>query len=347
MRHGLIIEHIRATFDPGLFYSIPEGCLHVERLSDYLDDAETLAARRKRLAAHCDDLQPDMEPTGSEQPAEPNNTLLWFRVRQGNPSDKKLLRPAVGAGRSFRESHIAVTLHRPLLGLADVPVIAIEAVKWSLGAPADAMALISEISDVDLLQAELHVWMVAPGLIYTVRDMLPDGLPSARLAAASYVITSLLEAGAFPGSSRSINADDLVQRDLGFDFGENDELFLDSLRQCGIVQKVAEGGWQMLQSGLRRLQYGRALFEPSPVCQVRAGVPLSQQTSLELFLGLKNAGWTWREWLAPSRRPQSYVAVDEYRPGDRRVFFSTGTISSAYLLVLHSAEDHSLNLNSI
>ena len=82
------------------------------------------------------------------------------------------------------------------------------------------------------------------------------------------------------------------------------------------------------------------LRDPQPVFAVR-GLPLTELTTFELCVKLREADWEWRLWLPKGARPKKALPIpDGYLTGADRVWFSTAAQASrSYLFALLTAED--------
>lgn len=105
-RHALLL-HVRAVADAASIYSVPGRMMAFERLSSYLDESETMAIARKRLrCADPSDMAVDVADDGLI-----DEDVVYFKFRHANPGDRHVQRASVGAGRTLRSTHVAITLH--------------------------------------------------------------------------------------------------------------------------------------------------------------------------------------------------------------------------------------------
>ena len=122
-----MLQHIRAVFMPDCFYATSRSTMTMERLSHYLGQSETMAAKRRRLAddgagdlvLDVDGLMPDGH-ADAEAAAALAHDRCYFKIRHITPGDRKVARVAVGAGRSLQSTQFAITMHECFPGEIDV-----------------------------------------------------------------------------------------------------------------------------------------------------------------------------------------------------------------------------------
>ena len=84
MRLNLIMDHIRRTASVRDYYSVPAGVLQIEKLTEYFADAETRAAKRRRLGVeNPDDDMLDADCDVVDLPANP----VYSRIRHSSPAE--------------------------------------------------------------------------------------------------------------------------------------------------------------------------------------------------------------------------------------------------------------------
>ena len=55
-------------------------------------------------------------------------------------------------------SQFAVTLHQTLPGFGDTPAVESEAMRWCTGAFSDAIAIVTDVNDMQALESSLQKW---------------------------------------------------------------------------------------------------------------------------------------------------------------------------------------------
>ena len=92
----------------------------------------------------------------------------------------------------------------------------------------------------------------------------------------------------------------------------------------------------------RRLTTSWTLREPAPCLAVRSDVALEDRTAYEMLTILELDGWTWQD-TTTFKRLTGHDPPIGYKPGDEKLFFSSGAksgvISDLYMKALHLAED--------
>ena len=106
------------------------------------------------------------------------------------------------------------------------------------------------------------------------------------------------------------------------------------------MKQVSDSRWALSEAGVAHMSACTVLRDPQPVFAVR-GLPLTELTTFELCVKLRDADWEWRLWLPKGARPKKALPIpDGYLPGADRVWFSTAAQASrSYLLALLTAED--------
>jgi hypothetical protein len=165
-KHAMI-EHIRVFSDSDYMFEVPPGVLQIEGLTDFLDDADTSAAKRRRLAS-AEPVSSDCAGGSEVGSMAPSKVL--FRVRDFQPSSKRLLRIAVGAGRALQRQHLAITIHEHISGLECV--VSCEGISWRGGQYSESLALVTDISSAKDLEAGFQFSKALQGMHYWMKDIL-------------------------------------------------------------------------------------------------------------------------------------------------------------------------------
>ena len=146
----------------------------------------------------------------------------------------------------------------------------------------------------------------------------------------SELATKLMLAGSHHGHARCV----------GTALGPADSQLAGFLEQAGLVKQVSDSRWALSEARVAHMSACAVLRDPQPVFAVR-GPPLTELTTFELCVKLREADWEWRLWLPKGARPKKALPIpDGYLPGADRVWFSTAAQASrSYLLALLTAED--------
>jgi hypothetical protein len=139
--------------------------------------------------------------------------------------------------------------------------------------------------------------------------------------------TSLVKAGAFPGSVKRL----LVDPDAA---GPTSRWA--SLETGGLVERHGGSSFQLTQAGVACLRPISKLGEPRRVCEPRLGTPLADRTVMELVLNLETAGWKWEP--LPRLKKERDNLVHERGKSKLIWYGNTNSPNAAYLRCLLKAE---------
>ena len=299
-----------------------------EHLPEHTQQPRASQPPRKRPARPALEALADADADGAA-PA-PAAAEIFFRVIKSTPANSKTVKVALGAGQKVQSDFVAVTRHKRVMGYERILVDTSPA---STGDTLDHVCLLGNVQNMEAISDSLLGWRKHPRRFYRLHSLDCHADDAARYLE---VTTGLVEAGAVEGSQRVYAPACPHMQDA-----------LDGLCQAGVVLQCHFGrepqAWQLRKESLKDVQVCWELADPFRICKVRDG-PLADLTCFELVSELQAAGWTWRQWVPPPKRPKRAHAKrpwpDGYSIGDPQVWLTTGTwVSKAYLLCLHFASE--------
>ena len=363
VERNAIRDHFKQTHLVDYFYSIPKSAAPtIEGLESFYNEAASVAAKRRRVhegsppdpiraltrgghpegAAMDDDaLWNAVFPAGAADAvgeageAEASSSLVVFQVGLANLGRKKTVKVAPGAGQRLLKTDMAISVYmiEPCSTL-EAPTVFTQGA--GVGKP--VLCVLGDLGEPDQLQTELKGWSPQGGLRYTFKGVLQDDQDGVTEPLCTEVVTSMFYGAAFPDSppSKHIAVSDRWRETVY------------SLEAAGLVKLTFHRGVETFAFteegfGDDALTCQWQLSQPEPALAVREGVPLAERTSWELLRLMKDAGWRWLPWVAPSQRRRSVWLPEGYTPGDPMLFFSspstTIVICQSYLVALLRAEE--------
>ena len=177
----------------------------------------------------------------------------------------------------------------------------------------------------------MQVWELDPRMVYTI-----SGLQGTRafIARAMDAITNIVRSGAFAGST--------IVYTLALPIDVTQALVDGNRIQHCEGPDPSASGWQLAKGWIPALAYGRRIHSPRQLFTPREGLALQEKSVYELLKFMVSDGWRWKLWIPVSKRRKHGPAFPSgYKPGDEKIFWSSGhAIPAAYLVLLCKAEGH-------
>jgi hypothetical protein len=334
--HSVTIELMRDHFSQihgsgsDLVFVVPQSSVRTETTTTLLT---TPAAQRisdaDEDANHAIGLDIEADSDAENIAVE---GLLYFKVALHSPGQRSMIPVSVGAGGNVPRGIFAVTLHQAhRTGTGD---IVIDGLPMSIGKKKRESVMFLDLFSKDGFAVKEHcvshntvssLWHIASTNFATIDDEI-----------RSRAITSMMNSGAYPGPH--------VQR-----------IYRPNNEEMRALQCLVEDGLVCRAGGMKGDTYGVSLTmdgisalvacpvlspESQRVFAVRPNLALGDRTSFELVEILRADGWTWREWIPPSRRTRKMEAIpDGFSAGESMIWFSTAAVVKRnYLLILLDTE---------
>ena len=211
--------------------------------------------------------------------------------------------------------------------------VATEPLAESSAQPNPVSILSTDTIDHSAIQRSLMQWQVGGCLQYA----LPiDGVSHPDVTS---IVTKMVNAGSFDGcrleDALSVKAADMTPA-------------LQQLERCGCVACAPRGAFvdcTLTDLACKRLHSSYTGMGSVPFFDVGGGVgsmALEDKTTYELLRALTDSGWTWQQWVPPSKRPKRLRLAwpDGHTPESPCIFYSAGArVIPEYLQCLHQAKE--------
>ena len=312
--------------DTTCFYTAPASCLMLQGVESALSEPGT---KRQRIGVDADHAAPlpDIEAM------IPRAETVTFQILLKNPQDKKVIRPAVGAGG--RLSKGAVVLAHKHLSVENA-LVAPTALISGTSATADSFSeqfLLSGFAgEIEELQTTMRRWSDVQ-LAWTFRSTDVLGVQHGEMHS---LLQGIVAAGAFASNTES----------LGYTAMPHEAPSLQLLQDHGLActKGNQDVRWFLTDAGTKDLTSCARVANPVRVFQVRNQLRLQDRTSYELILALQEAGWQWQAWVPASKRTRRMALAgrtfDAYVRDGQKVWYSTSEPPVlSYMLVLLRAEE--------
>ena len=329
-----IQDHLKATCRPGVIYAFPPGQARLQTFSTALGEPETKKARAD--VAQDDDLPPDVDLDDGGDGF--GSGSFYFRIVFKNLGHGKHVRPAPGAGGSIAADQMAVALHHVMTNHTDESEV-ISALATSATKASDMNFIFDKLSgDAATIRGGALMWEEgSKRFLWMLKGAMPHGCSHAEV---SSVLTKMMDAKAYFLARK--------QGSLGMTAALEDLKVLEAFRESGMVMSIGEGDrrWYLTEQGQRAMTNVIELGEASQVFAIRSNIPVLQYTSFELMQTLREKGWTWQPWIAPSARKKKSKGTEpplHYLPGGEKIWCSTGKAQRQHLLCLLQAEEPCLH----
>ncbi|CAE7488403.1 unnamed protein product, partial [Symbiodinium sp. KB8] len=316
-----------------VFYSSPQSCLALQSVESALNEPLTKRQRADPdAAAEAEyDVPMDLDIDAVDAaPEQREQQTVTFQIVLKNPSDKKTIRPAVGAGGRLSKG-VVLCLHKELSQGALLEDSAVVSGNPTATEDISGQFLLSSfVGNVEELQTGVRKWQ-STSLLWSFRAAAWQQGDHAQY---HELLDGIVAAGAFENNEQS----------LGFTTTQQQLPLLRELQGLGLASSAGREDirWRLTESGVRNLTTCARLQDPVRLFQPRELPKLEDCTQYELILAMQEQGWEWQLWVPPSRRTRRMALAgrtfEEYKPGNPKVWYSNESPSQSYLLVLLQAE---------
>ena len=318
--------HLHDGQDTTCFCTAPASCLMLQGVESALNEPGT---KRQRVGVDADHAAaiPDIDAM------VPRAETVTFQVLLKNPQDKKVIRPAVGAGGRLSKGAVVIA-HKQLSAenALVAPTVLISGTSATADSFSDQFLLSGFAGEIEELQTTMRRWSDVQ-LAWTCRSTDVLGVQHGEMHS---LLQGIVAAGAFASNSES----------LGYTAMPHEAASLQLLQEHGLAcsQGNQDVRWFLTDAGTKDLTSCARVANPVRVLQVRNQLRLQDRTSYELILALQEAGWQWQAWVPASKRTRRMAVAgrtfDAYVRGGQKVWYSTSEPPLlSYILVLLRAEE--------
>ena len=323
MQQHLLSRH---DFDAFVCYSAPCACLAVEAIDVALAEP---ASKRRRT---CDDSGDAAVPTVAdveEQAGAAPPDIVIFHIILKNPSEKKVMRTAVGSGGKLAKG-AAIAFHSNLSSDSplDLDTMLISGTPSEMDVQGQFL-LNSFSGSLEDLKVNVLKWRSAK-LVWTLRGCLSLGFAHGEL---DVLLHGVVAAGAFHRNTESLGYTALLEQ----------MQILKLLERHGFAcsRSRTDIRWFLTDKGVKELNTIMQVSSPVQVFLPRDRLALEDRTAYELAEALREAGWEWRLWLQPSKRTRRMALghdFAEFARGGAKIWYSGQGFCMPYMLLLLQAE---------
>ena len=329
MLSGLLQQHLLLVSSKSHMFSLPRSAIafsNVISLTQLLEEPATKKRQLKIASAEDAIVSVDVD-MGLGAADDEDTELLFFEVL--DLPKKKTVQVPVAAGGHVSGKSLLLAPHDAFFidgGNSTYGARAVDLLPSPTGATADPALVLSSLGDIGDFDTVADILLHWPKKAPTTYHIPGPGLG----IRSQNVCTTLIQRHAFVGRDFGIPestfaAGDLaiielmIQRDYAVHTGSSRDVMLTKL---GLV-KAFENQTSIVD-------------DPALVTLMQQDLPFMDCTSFELTRRLMADGWTWAEYLAPSKRPADLRGiVDRYELGLPKVMKTTlHQVSKSYLLAL-------------
>ena len=209
---ALMLDHFRSvartTGTTATVFQIPTSACQMVPLGSFLGNADSVGESKRREVEAADaSMAPDMDVGASlDAPGDPEGAgidTMFFRCVHLQPSDKKQVKLAPGAGRRIRSTAIAITPLTRFGADGGENIVSTEPAVTLHKGRREPILLLSEFTDTAILQRECTWATRQKALCYRFDEKTQAGL-AVDAGECQEVLAALGQATAWPDSDRDV-----------------------------------------------------------------------------------------------------------------------------------------------